>query len=191
LLFSAACTSIEAHERSSPEGHGLDPGAAMKRWKFAIVSIAAMLLSPAAFAKSTTVRIQVVATDLQTPLQISDPKILKAFSIWSSPGIDWSRGSVPAPRAAQRYSVTFHQSGREPMHEWHRRYFITYAIDSETNEGYVYLPGSADGEIFLRNAFSILRGTEGNWFHASRAWESSVRPLIERASIASPITLAR
>jgi hypothetical protein len=149
---------------------------------FAVVLIASLVFSSTTFAKSETFKLEVSGPGLSQPLVITEPEILDRFSIWGSPGIDWSRGTVSAALQAQRYTVTFHQRGREPMHEWHRRYVITYGIDTATGEGYVYLPGPDDGEVYKRNTFSIFRDVEGNWFHASKEWETSVRPLIKRAS---------
>jgi hypothetical protein len=154
----------------------------MKHGISAIAMIASLLLSSAAIGKSETIRLEISGVDLIEPVSINEPEVLKSFSIWGSPGIDWSRGDVPAPQRAKRYTVTFHQRGREPMHEWHRQYVITYAIDADTNQGYVYLPGPNDGDVYKRNVFSIVRDVEGNWFHASADWEKSVRPLIEFAS---------
>jgi hypothetical protein len=35
--------------------------------------------------------------------------------------------------------------------------------------------------MYERNVFSIGHGVEGNWFHASPAWEKYVRPRIAEA----------
>jgi len=157
----------------------------MKSIMCAIAAITLSLLSTPASSKSQTVKLEIAGSELAAPLQIADPAIVNRFSIWGSPGIDWSRGLVSAPRNVERYTVTFHQAGREPMHEWHRRYIVIYAIDADTGQGYVYLPGPEDGEVYKRNVFSIVRDVEGNWFHASQEWEESVRPLIEHASAAA------
>jgi hypothetical protein len=154
----------------------------MKCYVRAIAVIGSLVLSSAAFAKSETFKLEISGPGLTRPLDITEPEILNRFSIWGSPGIDWSRGNVAGPLQVEGYTVTFHQRGREPMHDWHRRYVISYRIDAATGEGYIYLPGPDDGDVYERNTFSILREVEGNWFHASEEWEEFVRPLIERAS---------
>jgi hypothetical protein len=157
----------------------------MKRFACALAAVALSLLSATAFSKSVTVKLEIVGPGLTEPLEISDRAVLDRFSIWGSPGIDWSRGVVPPPEGVKLYTVTFHQAGREPMHDWHRRYVVMYAVDARTLSGYVYLPGPKDGEVYERNVFSIVRDVEGNWFHASPAWERSVRSLLERAIYAA------
>ncbi|MGH8175684.1 MAG: hypothetical protein ACREV5_05425 [Steroidobacter sp.] len=154
----------------------------MKCYVRAITVIGSLVISSAAFAKSETFKLEISGPGLAQPLDITEPEILNRFSIWGSPGIDWLRGNVSGPLQVKSYTVTFHQRGREPMHEWHRRYVITYGVDAATGEGYVYLPGPDDGDVYKRNTFSIFRDVEGNWFHASKEWEKSVRPLIEHAS---------
>jgi hypothetical protein len=81
------------------------------------------------------------------------------------------------------YTVTFHQGGRPDMHEWHRKYVVTYAYAPGNDAGYIYLPGPSDGDVYQRNTFSIVHGVEGSWFRASAAWEQTVRPLIERSAV--------
>jgi hypothetical protein len=74
------------------------------------------------------------------------------------------------------------------MHEWHRRYVVTYEYDPSTEGGYIYLPGRLDGDDYKRNVFSISHGLEGKWFHSSAAWERLVRPLIdETVAAARPV----
>jgi hypothetical protein len=145
-----------------------------------------LMISSAAASKSATVKIEIAGTGLTRPLEIAEPALLSRFSIWGSPGIDWSRGIVTPPKIAATYIVTFYQGGREPMHDWHRRYVVFYAIDPESKRGYIYLPGPQNGELYKRNTFSIVRDVEGNWFAASPEWEASIRPLIDHVSSAQP-----
>lgn len=163
----------------------------------ALAAIALSLLSISAFSKSRTIKLEIVGPGLAQPLEIVDRAILDRFTIWSGPGastsspqgnarvavitksfIDWSRGPVSQPAGVKLYTVTFHQDGNERMHEWHRRYVITYAYDPKSQQGYVYLPGPKDGDTYRRNVFSIYHGVEGHWFHASAEWQRSVANLI-------------
>lgn len=97
--------------------------------------------------------------------------------------IDWSQGTASKPAHVSLYTVTFHQGGRPDMHEWHRKYVVTYAYAPGNDAGYIYLPGPSDGDVYQRNTFSIVHGVEGSWFRASAAWEQTVRPLIERSAV--------
>jgi hypothetical protein len=168
---------------------------------FAVAALA--LASAPASPKSQTIKIEISGASLATPLEITDAGILDQFSIWNGPGvrinaqpvhmeadnqerigafIDWPRGKVPMkPFGLQRYDVIFHQGGREPMHDWHRRYVVRYEYEPSTEGGYIHLPGPNEGDDYERNVFSIGHGVEGSWFHSSAAWERLVRPLIEKA----------
>jgi len=162
----------------------------------ALSVIALSITSVCAFAKSETVKLEIAGPSAVKPLVITDSAILNLFSIWTGPGvsidylrqagdqpgtfIDWFRGAASRPEMAQSYTVTFHQGGRANMDERHRTYVVTYAFDPKSAQGYIYLPGPIDGEVYARNTFSIVHDVEGNWFHASAAWERSVAPLIRQ-----------
>lgn len=174
----------------------------MKAISRPLLVVTLALVSTLAWPKSQTIKLEIVGPGLIEPLEITDRTLLGRFSIWNGPGvrvndrpihlepgnreqigafIDWSRGTVPQqPYGSALYTVTFLQGGRERMHDWHRRYMITYAYDPSSEDGYIYLPGPKDGEVYQRNVFSIVHGVEGNWFYASPAWERSVRPLIQQ-----------
>ena len=60
----------------------------------------------AVFAKGTTTKITITGGGLQSPVEISDPQVLKDFNVWSGPGtfandvegtegfiIDWASGA--------------------------------------------------------------------------------------------------
>jgi len=70
-------------------------------------------------AKGKTVKITIKGANLKTPIEISDPKILANFQVWTGPGtstadsqsliIDWSQGPVTKPpESLRRYQVSFH-----------------------------------------------------------------------------------
>lgn len=138
-------------------------------------------------AKGKTVKITIKGTDLKTPIQISDPKILENFQVWTGPGtstadrqsfiIDWSQGPVrKPPEPLRRYQVSFHTDPNEQI-----VYVVYYAFSPGAEQGYVYLPGESDEWAGL-NVRSIWRGVEGKWFRAWSNWERVARPLIEKAA---------
>src|SRR5215467_14689122 len=70
-------------------------------------------------AKGKTVKITIKGAGLNIPIQISDPKILENFQVWTGPGtstadrqsliIDWSQGPLTKPpESLRRYQVSFH-----------------------------------------------------------------------------------
>jgi hypothetical protein len=84
-----------------------------------------LLVNPAQiFAKGDTVKITIKGADLKTPIEITNPKILAEFPVWTGPGtgssdpgfdsnvpgfiIDWSQGAIEEPpKGLQRYEVSF------------------------------------------------------------------------------------
>jgi hypothetical protein len=143
-------------------------------------------------AKGKTVKITIKGTDLKIPIQISDPKILENFQVWTGPGtstadrqsliIDWSQGPVSKPpESLHKYQVAFHTDPNEQI-----VYVVYYAFAPGADQGYVYLPGDADEWAGL-NVRTIFHGVEGKWFRAWSAWERAARPLIEKAELTHSI----
>jgi hypothetical protein len=62
----------------------------------------------------------------------------------------------------------------------HLTYVVSYAYDTTSGQGYVYLPGRGDLR-HARNVSAIYRGSrwEGHWYRATPAWQSLVTPLLE------------
>ncbi|MET0988923.1 MAG: hypothetical protein ABW034_26345 [Steroidobacteraceae bacterium] len=120
-----------------------------------LVAAALTLFALASWSKTQTIKLEIVGPGLSKPLEITDREIVDRFNIWNGPGVrvdgkplriepqdleemgafaDWSRKPAPQPPAGMpRYTVTFHQAGREPMHDWHRSYVIMYAFDPITS----------------------------------------------------------
>jgi hypothetical protein len=166
----------------------------MKKNFSAVFILLATLIVPASLsAKGPPVKITIKGGDLSTPIDITDPNILKEFSVWAGPGvgvngiaqtegfiIDWSKGLVvERPDGLHHYEVLFYANHRGER----LVYVVSYDYNPSTEQGYVYLPGKAE-EWYQLNTFSIFRGLEGNWFLATSAWQNAVRPIIARAKTA-------
>jgi hypothetical protein len=166
----------------------------MKRSATVAFSLLMMSTAPASLAATgRMLKITITGAGLTTPIEITDQKI-REFSVWAGPGvevngveqaegfiIDWSKGVVAQrPAVLRDYEVSFYSNFRRS--EGSIVYIVSYADDSSTGRGFVYLPGKAD-EWFKLNASTMFHGhgLEGNWFRATSAWESFVRPLIARA----------
>ncbi len=105
--------------------------------------------------------------------------------------IDWDRGSADSPleklflQGLTTYTVSFvttrQLAPRRPLRDSHNpgTYVVGYAIDPATNQGYVYLPGKGDPG-YQDDVSFLIRGVEGNWFHAWSEWEKVANPLIAR-----------
>src|SRR5260221_5689223 len=115
-----------------------------------LTSLLVLGVSTPLLAKGRTVKITIKGADLKTPIEISDPKILANFQVWTGPGtstadrqsliIDWSQGPVrKPPDSHRRYQVSFHTDPNEQI-----VYVVYYAFSRDAWQGYVYLPGESD-----------------------------------------------
>jgi hypothetical protein len=167
---------------------------------FLIVSAATPLL-----AKANTVKITIKGTNFKAPIEISDPKILANFQVWTGPGtssnekqgfiIDWSQGPVREMSQVLRghgvmfheYQVSFRIGPNDQI-----AYVVYYSFSPGEEQGYVYVPGESD-EWYGLNVRTVFRGVEGKLFRAWDAWERVARPLIEKAEHleADPLTRER
>jgi hypothetical protein len=146
------------------------------------------------FAKGTTTKITITGAGLQSPVEISDPQVLKDFNVWSGPGtrangiegtegfiIDWASGAVrDRPNGLRTFELSFYvRYANRPFSEQTDQlaYIVTYALDPATGQGYVYLPGQSD-ERYRLNTRAIYRGREGKWFRANAAWQTAFRNVI-------------
>ena len=138
-------------------------------------------------AKGETVRITIKGDDLAAPIEVTDPLVVQKFGVWTGPGtssnqsqgliVDWSRGFAKRPSAKFRvYTVSFYVNDRRER----LAYVVLYACEPSTNDGFVYVPGQGDPSYSL-NVASVVRGVEGQWFHAWSAWDSLAQPLLEAA----------
>ncbi len=148
------------------------------------------------FAKGTTTRITISGGGLQTPVEIGDPEILKHFNVWSGAGamangaegtegfiVDWTSGAVAGrPDGLRTFELSFYvRYANRPFSEQPDQlaYIVSYSVDPETGQGYVYLPGKSD-QPYRLNTSAIYRGCEGNWFRASAAWQHAFRTAVHR-----------
>lgn len=148
------------------------------------------------FAKGETTRITITGAGLPGPVEISDPRVLKNFNVWSGPGtfagdvestegfiVDWASGFVTKrPSELRNFELSFYvRYANRPFSERTDQlaYIVSYAVDPATGEGYVYLPGRSD-EPYRLNTRAIYRGCEGSWFRANVAWQAAFRDVADR-----------
>lgn len=165
----------------------------MKRISAVALIVLSLIVPSRLLAKGATSKIVIEGADLTKPIEITDRKTLVNFNVWTGPGtfstqsgfdanrasciVDWSKGTVTdLPQGLRRYQVSFYSDelGEGPF------YVVYYAIAPGSEHGYVLLPGKSDRWWGL-NVGSILRGCEGEWFHAWRTWDGAARPLIKKA----------
>src|SRR5262249_34320615 len=88
---------------------------------------------------------------LATPVEITDPKTLSKFQVWTGPGtssnesesfiVNWSPGPVAErPSGLERYEVRVYvKCPKECL-----MYVVFYEYNPSIDQGYIYLPGKAD-----------------------------------------------
>jgi hypothetical protein len=161
------------------------------------ISLLLLLAKPAAlFAKADTSKIIIKGPDLSAPIEITDPKTLASFDVWSGTGttcttasgescappstesfiVDWSHPMVGHPTGLHRYEVSFYAK----MPDERLIYVVFYEFDPTIKQGYVYLPGRNE-EWYQLNVSALIHGVEGKWLPAWSAWEDVARPLIAGA----------
>jgi hypothetical protein len=163
----------------------------MKRMVVALPVMFLLLANPAQlFAKGVTVKITIQGADLKTPIEITDQNVLANIQVWSGLGtsssepgfdpkapsfiIDWSQGpTAEPPKGLPHYEVSFYAN----MPSERLIYVVSYAFDTATGRGYVYLPGRNDKNYNL-NVGTIIHGVEGNWFHSWTQWDSVAKRFV-------------
>ena len=166
-----------------------------RRW---CVVLLVVLAAPALLsAKGLTTKVVMTGPHLTTPIEITDPDLLRSFTVWAGPGTgvngveqldgfvaDWRSGAVTErPAGLQRYEASFYvKYVNRPLEGQQDQlaYVIYYESAGSGGQGYVYLPGKADAWYRL-NTRAIYRGREGQWFRATNEWDRVVKPLVAQA----------
>lgn len=166
----------------------------MNRLSVVFLSSLLLIIPNQLFAKAETSKIVIEGANLTTAVEITDPNVLKDFMVWAGPGtavneipsneanafiINWARGPVAArPHGLQRYQVSFYAKlpGERVIH------VVFWEYDPATRHGYVYLPGKGE-QWYTLNVSTIIRGVEGKWFRASKAWDKVAAPLVADSKV--------
>jgi hypothetical protein len=144
-----------------------------------------MVAIPSSLAgKEKTTRIVITGGDLATAVEITDPKILDSFNVWTGPGtssneaegfiVQWSRGAIAEPPSRlPQYQISFYTAR---LADW-PFYVVSYCYDPSLRRGYVHFPGFV-AKWYPQDVATIFRGVEGNWFFSRTVWDATVGPLI-------------
>jgi len=163
----------------------------MTKATLASVALFAVLLAAPVVAKGLTSRITLRDPATGRTVELTAEAVVERFQVWSGPGtlendvaasegfiIDWTLGTANDRRPGRRYQVEFY-ARKTPVAPEELAYTVLYQPGVDSQRGVVYLPGRLD-EGYRRNVATIMRGDglEGQWFHATRAWDDAVRGLL-------------
>ena len=129
-------------------------------------------------AKPGTTKIVITGGRLTRPLEVTDPNVLKHFSVWhgylGGTRVTTSPSGEPGP-----YEVSFHVKFSDT--DVRMAYVAYYHPRPSGERGYFYLPRRGE-KWHDFNASTIQQAT--GWFHASREWDALIQPLIAAAETA-------
>jgi hypothetical protein len=138
-------------------------------------------------AKEKTVKIVVSGGNLPSVLEITDPRILESFNVWTGPGtslndaegfiVQWSRGAIAEPPSRlPQYQVSLYteRSAERPF------YVVSYCYDPSLRRGFVHFPSFVE-KWYPQDVDTIFRGMEGNWFFSRTVWDATIEPLIAKS----------
>src|ERR1700693_5671985 len=78
------------------------------RRSLVLVAFFSLQIPARVFAKADISKITIEGADLKTPIEITDPKILANFNVWTGPG---TSGTVP--KGADRFVIEWSQGATE------------------------------------------------------------------------------
>jgi hypothetical protein len=143
--------------------------------RIALATLAAIVLFTAsgfsAAIKETT-RLSVSSPSFTAPIDITDAGVLSLSNVYGG-GFIGLPASAPDNDKVTSFVVTFDVQARDGVKV--AAYVIGYAVDQQTGDGFVYLPGR-DEPPYRRNVSTILReGQDGKWFRASDEWHAALK----------------
>lgn len=121
-------------------------------------------------AKGPTLKITVAGPGLAQPITITSANALKP-NIW---GGDFYVAPASPPEASlPRYVVSFYAAAVPPATGPELRYVVTFVRDPRSGVAFLYFPGAGEDGYRL-NRGTIIRGIEGTWREADKAWSDAI-----------------
>ncbi len=145
-----------------------------KLFAFAIALGLTLAMPELVAAKPGTTKIVITGGRLTRPLEVTDPTVLRNFSVWH--GYLGQRVTTAPAGESRPYELRFHV--RFSNTDVRMAYVAYYHPRPSGERGYIYLPRSGE-QWHQFNASTIQQAT--GWFHASREWDEQIKPLIAAA----------
>ena len=131
---------------------------------------------------AVTVRLDIGGPTLSNPIHVTaDQDLLDLSNVYAGRFI-----GLPATRVDSdwpRYVVTFVVESRTPLPTLaltglQKRYVVHYALDRQSGEGFVYLPGRGEDGYRENISLIIREEQDGRWHHASETWAALLNPYV-------------
>lgn len=131
---------------------------------------------------AVTVRLDISGPTLSNPIQVTaDRDLLDLSNVYAGRFI-----GLPAKRVDAdwpRYVVTLIVESRTPLPTLaltgiQKRYVVHYALDRQSGEGFVYLPGRGEDGYRENIGIMIREDQDGRWHHASETWAALLNPYL-------------
>lgn len=128
---------------------------------------------------AVTVRLDIAGPTISKPIQVTTRDLLDLSNVYAGQfmGLPANRVDADWPR----YVVTLVVESRTPLPTLaltgiHKRYVVHYALDRQSGEGFVYLPGRGEDGYRENIGLIIRENQDGRWHHASEAWAALLNP---------------
>lgn len=151
-----------------------------------VLAVSALLLAATlpllARGNAVTVRLDISGPTLSQPLLVtSDQQLLDLSNVYAGRflGLPVNRVDADWPR----YVVTLVVESRTPLPTLaltgiQKRYVLHYALDRQSGEGFVYLPGRGEDGYRENIGIMIRDDQDGRWHHASENWAALLNPYL-------------
>jgi hypothetical protein len=130
---------------------------------------------------AVTVRLEVSGPTLPTPVHVTNRDLLEISNVYGGQFLGRPADRVRA--GLPRYVVVLVVEPRTPLPALaptgvYKHYTFQYALDRQSGEGFVYLPGRGE-DGYRGNIGLIIRDEQdGRWHHASEAWAALLNPYL-------------
>ena len=151
-----------------------------------LFAVSALLFSGSlplsARGNAITVRLDISGPTLSRPLLVTgNQDLLDLSNVYAGRFL-----GPPADRVDldwPRYVVTFVVESRTPLPTLaltgiQKRYVVHYALDRQSGNGFVYLPGRGEDGYRENIALIIRENQDGRWHHASQTWAALLNPYL-------------
>ena len=126
-----------------------------------------------ALGNAVTVRLDIAGPALSNPIQVTNRDLLDLSNVYAGQFIGLPANRVDADWP--RYVVTLVVESRTALPTLaltgiQKRYVMHYALDRQSGEGFVYLPGRGEDGYRENIGIMIRENQDGRWHHASETW---------------------